>query len=93
MQASIKLKNRSPCSVVRSLIISCLQMLSAPLNKRTAPSSNSFSLFVTSFEKMKFCCRQCFFLSSYPPFDLRITVALLLLLFSFFLVVHLLKYF
>ena len=37
---------------------------SAPLNKRTAPSSssNSFSLRYL-FRKMKFCCRQCFVFS------------------------------
>ena len=49
---------------------------SAPLNKRTAPSSNSFSLCYL-FRKMKFCCRQCsvFFLS--PNFFPRVISELL----------------
>ena len=40
---------------------------SAPLNKRTAPSSNSFSLCYL-FRKMKFCCRQCFVFFLSPNF-------------------------
>merc|ERR1719192_3163597 len=95
MQASVKLKNRPPCSVIRSLIISCLQMLSAPLNKRTAPSF--FKLFLSLrylFRKNEILLSPMFcFVFLSPNCDLRITAALLLLLFSFFLVVHLLKYF
>jgi len=70
---------------------------SAPLNKRTAPSSNSFSLRYL-FRKNEILLSPMFCFLPIPQFfstrDLRITVALLLLLFSFFLVVvHLLKYF
>ena len=78
MQASVKLKNRPPCSVIRSLIISCLQMLSAPLNKRTAPSF--FKLFLSLrylFRKNEILLSPMFCFLPIPQFFPRVISELL----------------